>query len=204
MTGQQRVGRTGFPKSAGFAPADPDYWDMQSAHEAGHATLAVVLGERVDAVYARIGKRSPNGKFLAGFFTRHQSTDIKAKLLISAAGAAGELVLTGTWQTGNAQPDRELLNEEGFSNFDYCVTAAAELLDQNRPLLTAARDAIKARMCSLGNGSQQQMAPGDLLLVSGEEIEKMFRSMGARRANCSHLNIETAKLRAPECEANES
>jgi len=176
---------------------------MQSAHEAGHATLAVAVGETVDAVYARIGNQLANGGFLVGFFTRHHSANIRTRLLIASAGAAGELVLTGTWRAENALPDRELLFEEGFSNFDYCVTIAAELLRQNRSLLIAVRDAIKASMCRLGIVSQKRLSPGDLSLVSGEEIANVFRSMGSRRADSSQFDIAIARQRAPEHKANE-
>jgi hypothetical protein len=176
-----------------------DYLDMMSAHEAGHATLGITLGARVEAVYALLISRAPistqirvvyHTKF--GRFAR-LGLNLKDRILLTAGGAAGEFVLRGIWDQENAQVDRKQLEELEIWNFEYCVEQAIDRLSENRALLVAARDKIRLSMI---NFKQCKLARkgSHVILAMGSDIEKLFRDKGFS-VSSEALDLEIAKSR---------
>jgi hypothetical protein len=176
--------------------------DIMSAHEAGHATLGVTLGVRVEAVYALRGDTNPiTGNIRIRYLTRFgarakAALDLKSTILLTAAGAAGEVLLNGNWDQENVRQDRTDLEEIGAWNFDYCVEQAVHLLRENKVLLVAARDRIKA---SMSNFKQCQVTRKGayIILAKGSEIEKLFRNVGFS-VSPEVLDLDTARLRVAD------
>ena len=175
-----------LPADPLFSPASytVEFRDRMSAHEAGHATMGLALGARIEAIYARIHSKLPNGNFRLQYLTRFDSAgwlalDLRAKLLLTGGGAAGDLLLIGAWDEAQVNVDRHVLEEQGFFNFQYCAEQAIKLLEQNKPLLHAIREQLRTRMsdmkqCALAEGGSH------VVLVSSTEIDKLFGELGSR------------------------
>src|SRR5580704_4635088 len=160
-----------------------DFQDLMSAHEAGHATLGITLGTRIEAVYAQRGdKPNPvNGKIRLLYQTKfgapsRAGLNLKDIILFTAGGAAGEFLLNGKWEPDCVQVDRTQLEERDIWNFGYCVKLAIDLLRENQDLLTAIRNKIRASMSELKNCKVARRGT-HIILVKGSEIDKMFRMM---------------------------
>ena len=169
--------------------------DTMSAHEAGHATLGITLGARVEAVYA-IPSNLPNGKVRINYSTKFGALlkaglDLKDRILLTAGGAAGEFLLNGNWESENVERDRVDLEELGAWNLDYCVETAINLLRENMSLLTAVRDKIRM---SMSNFKQCKVARGGtrIILAKGSEIERLYRTVGFR-VRSSLLDLDIAR-----------
>lgn len=185
------------PPEVLFTPTGqtPEVRTIMSAHEAGHATVGLSLGAVIEAVYARIHSRLPNGNFRVQHLTRFSSVgwprlDTRAKVLIVAGGAAGEFLLNGKWDHAEVNVDRHVLRELGFSCFDYCAEQATALLVHNKRLLREVRDALTARMsdmrnCGLAKGGTH------VVLLSNQEISRMFGELG-RRIECPDFDLDKA------------
>ncbi|MGA9911598.1 MAG: hypothetical protein WBR17_03550 [Paraburkholderia sp.] len=189
--------RTMSPLSAPLPVTEDtiEFREMMSAHEAGHATVGVTLGARVEAVYAIYTAKLPNGDARLAYLTKFGSfekagLDLKDKILLVAGGAAGEFLLNGRWDHDCVEHDRMVLEELGFSNFDYCATQAIEVLRQNNPLLIEIRDRIYRSMTNLKDCTVARKS--HISLAKGSEIEKLFRALGFR-AISSSLDLETAR-----------
>ena len=170
-----------------------------SAHEAGHATLGITLGAKIEAVYARINHRLPDGNFRPLYMTRfgalgRAGLGLKDRVLLIAGGAAGEVLLMGEWDREEVRIDRSDLEKLGFMNFEYCVEQAIGLLRQNNPLLVAVREKIRESMLNL---RQCKLAKNKthIVLARGHEIDKLFWKLG-HRADSSDLDLDVAKLQA--------
>jgi hypothetical protein len=155
-----------------------------SAHEAGHATMGISLGARVEAVYAILSGKLPNGNVRLNYLTKFGALgkaglDLKDKILMTAGGAAGEVLLNGRWDEDCIQVDRRDLEDLGVSNFGYCVEQATELLRENNALLVAVRDKIRSRMSDLKHCKVTRNGT-HIVLAKGSEIEKLFRTHGFR------------------------
>jgi hypothetical protein len=188
--------RTLSPRSTEYTSK---FQDIMSAHEAGHATMGASLGARVEAVYALPGDKNPitgdvRIRYLTRFGARAKAVlALKGTILLTAAGAAGEVLLNGNWDKENVQQDRTDLEGIGVWNFDYCVEQAVHLLRENNGLLVAARDRIKA---SMSNFKQCQVTRNGthIILAKGSEIEKLFRTVGFS-VSSEALDLDTARLR---------
>jgi hypothetical protein len=160
-----------------------DYLDMMSAHEAGHATLGITLGARVEAVYALLIGRAPISTAIrVVYHTKfgrlgRLGLNLKDRILFTAGGAAGEFVFRGIWDPENAQVDRKQLEELEIWNFEYCVEQAIDRLSENKALLVAVRAKIRS---SMSNFKQCKLAKKGthVILATGAEIEKLFRDKG--------------------------
>jgi hypothetical protein len=167
-----------------FIPVEdsPEFKTTMSAHEAGHATMGITLGARVEAVYARILDRTPNGNFRLCYLTRFGSfreagLDLKDQILLIAGGAAGELVLNGAWDEKCVAIDQAEAKALGVSNFSHCISEGIKLLRENIVLLTAVRNHVKTSMldlkdCNLAKGNTH------IILAKGHEIERLYRAVG--------------------------
>jgi len=171
--------------------------DIMSAHEAGHATLGIALGARIEAIYA-LPIRLPNGLIRIRSFTRfgalsRAGVDLKGQILLTAGGAAGEFLLNGNWDFENVEVDSADLRQLGVWNFDYCRQTAISLLQRNIHLLNAARDKIRASMSNL---KQCKVARGGthIVLAKGSEIAKLFQSLGVH-VESSALDLDIARGR---------
>jgi len=175
-----------------------EFKETMSAHEAGHATLGVTLGARIEAVYAVRGSELPNGNYSVYYLTkfgdfRKAGLDLKDKILLTAGAAAGEMLLNGSWDEDCVKADRLDLEKVGIWNFEYCVQQAAQLLRENNALLVAVKDRIRASMSNLKQCRVTKKGT-HIILVKGSEIEKLFRALGFR-VSSSGLDLEIAKLR---------
>jgi hypothetical protein len=175
------------------------FQDTMSAHEAGHATLGITLGARIEAVYAIRGSKLPNGNYSIHYLTRfgalgRAGLDLKDRILMTAGAAAGEILLNGSSDEDCVKADRADLENLGVWNFEYCVQHATQLLRENEALLTAVRDRIRTSMSNL---RQCKVTRGGthIILVKGREIEKLFRTLGFR-VTSSTLDLEIARLGA--------
>lgn len=191
--------RTMSPVHAPLTPTDdtPEFRTTMSAHEAGHATLGVTLGARIEAVYAVISNRLPNGNFRLCYLTKFGRLErvglgLKDRILLTAAGAAGEVLLNGCWDNDCVARDRTDMKELGVSNFNYCVEHAIQLLQENASLLNAVRDKIMTSMCGLKNCKLRRNG-SHIILVKGSELERLYRALGFC-VSSSALDLETAKL----------
>jgi hypothetical protein len=171
--------------------------DTMSAHEAGHATLGITLGARVEAVYA-IPSNLPNGKVRINYSTKFGSPqkaglDLKDRILLTAGAAAGEFLLNGGWEPESVERDRADLEELGAWNFDYCVETAIRLLRENISLLTAVRDKIRT---SMFNFKQCKVARKGthIILAKGSEVERLYGTLGFRITS-SILDLDIARDR---------
>lgn len=187
------------------APPVAEYTDnfrnLTSAHEAGHATLAITLGARIEAVYARIDSRLANGNFRLRYMTRlgalgRAGLELRDKVLVIAGGGAGEALLLGRWHGEEVCCDRADLEALGFFNFEYCVARATELLEANRTLLVAVREKIDA---SVSNMKHCKLAKNKthVVLATGHQVEKLYNKLGFRINSCG-FDIELAKARLLE------
>jgi hypothetical protein len=177
--------------------------ETMSAHEAGHATMGITLGARIEAVYAIPGIKLPNGNVSIYYLTKFGSyeragLDFKAKALIVAGGGAGEFLLNGARDEECVKADRVDLEKVGVWNFEYCVQQATELLRENERLLKAVRDRIRT---SMSNFKQCRVTRKGthIILTKGSEIEKLFCALGFR-VSPSKLDLEIAKLSAAPSE----
>lgn len=186
------------PVHAPFSKSDytPQFIATMSAHEAGHATLGITLGARVEAVYAVISDKLPNGNFRLCYLTKfgalgRAGLGMRDQIVLTAGGGAGEILLNGSWDQECVARDRADLEELGFSNFDYCMEHAIRLLRENVALLTAIRDRISV---SLSNLKSCKLTKGGthIILAKGSEIEKLFRVLGFS-VSSSAFNLDTAK-----------
>ena len=181
-----------------------EFQDMMSAHEAGHATLGITLGARIEAVYAiRNDKPNPtNGKIRLLYQTKfggpiRAGLHLKDIALFTAGGAAGEFLLNGgKWDQECVQVDRTQLEERAVWNFSYCAKQAIGLLQENYELLVAVRNKIRSSMSDL---KQCKVARNGthIVLVKGSEIERLFHRMGFSVSSAT-LDLEIAKLREGE------
>jgi hypothetical protein len=101
----------------------PEFRTMMSSHEAGHATIGVALGARVEAVYALYLAQLPNGNARLAYLTKFGAfekagLDLKGRILLIAGGAAGEFLLRGSWDQDCVARDKSDLEQLGFMNFD--------------------------------------------------------------------------------------
>jgi hypothetical protein len=171
--------------------------DTMSAHEAGHATLGITLGARVEAVYAVLSTM-PNGKVRVHYVTRfgalgRAGLGLKEQILLTAGAAAGEFLLNGSWEPECVARDRTDLEELGVWNFDYCVETALQLLRQNTALLTAVRDKIRTSMVNFKQCKVTKKGT-HVVLAKGSEIEQLFSKLGYRvRSAALDLNIAKSK-----------
>jgi hypothetical protein len=190
--------RTMSPLNAPLPVTDntTEFQATMSSHEAGHATMGVTLGARVEAVYAVYSAKLPNGNARLAYLTKFGAFEkaglgLKDRILLIAGGAAGEFLLRGSWDFDCVARDKSDLGELGFLNFDYCAAQAVEVLRQNNPLLVAVKDRIQNSMANLKdckvtrNGSH-------FILAKGSEIEKLFRTLGFA-ASSSLLDLDTAR-----------
>jgi hypothetical protein len=176
-----------------------EFQDMMSAHEAGHATLGITLGARVEAVYAALISQAPaSTKIRVVYQTRfgrlaRLGLNVKDRILLTAGGAAGEFVLKGVWNRETFQVDRKQLEELEIWNFRYCIEQAIDRLSENSALLVAVRDKIRFSML---NFKQCKLAKkgSHVILATGAEIEKLFRSKGVSLSS-ETLDLEIAKSR---------
>jgi hypothetical protein len=181
-----------------------EFQDMMSAHEAGHATLGITLGARIEAVYAICNdKPNPaNGKIRLLYQTKfggpiRAGLHLKDIVLFTAGGAAGEFLLNGgKWDQECVQVDRTQLEERAIWNFDYCAKQAIDLLQENKALLVAVRNKIRSSMSNL---KQCRVARNGthIILVRGLEIQRLFRSMGFS-VSSDKLDLSVAKFRESE------
>jgi hypothetical protein len=182
----------------------PKFHDMMSAHEAGHATVGISLGARIEAVYAVLGARLANGNYSIYYLIKFGALgkaglELKERILLTSGAAAGEILLNGSWDEDCVKKDRADLEEIGIWNFRYCVDHATQLLEENRPLFKAVRDRIRASMSDL---KQCKTTRGGthIILMKGSEIENLFRKIGFRLSS-STFNLETARLKTPTDES---
>lgn len=174
------------------------FQDTMSAHEAGHATLGITLGARVEAVYAVPGGKLPNGNISMSYQTKFGSLaraglDLKDRILLTAGAAAAESLLNGIVDEECVKADRADLEQLGVWNFEYCVQQASRLLGENELLLATIRDRIRASMSNLKQCKVTRKGT-HIILVKGSDIEKLFRSLG-HRVSTSILDLEISKLR---------
>jgi hypothetical protein len=177
-------------------PLTADFWARMSAHEAGHAILGMSLGACIESVYARIGGRLPNGSFRVGYFTAFEGTDWsalgqKSQVLLTAGGAAGEVLLMGNWDEVEVNVDRYVLNKLGFPNFKYCAEQAIELLARNRPLLAITSEKLYKRMSNMRGCSFKKGSDSDIVLLSGTELNELFVKMGLA-VECADFDLGKA------------
>lgn len=177
----------------------PQFQDTMSAHEAGHATLGITLGAKVEAVYA-IPSNLPNGRVRIHYVTKfgarsNTGLHLSDRILLTAGAAAAEFLLNGSWEAENVDRDRTDLQGLGAWNFEYCVQTAIALLRENINLLTAIRDTIRS---SMANFRQCKVTRGGthIILARGSDIEKLYRRLGFRVAS-STLDLDIAKLKQP-------
>jgi hypothetical protein len=168
-----------------------------SAHEAGHATLGITLGARVEAVYAVLSTL-PNGMVRVLYLTKFGAPgkaglDLKDRILLTAGAAAGEFLLNGSWEQECVARDRTDLEELGVWNFDYCVETALQLLRQNNALLAAVRDKISMSLANFKDCKVTRKGT-HVILAKGSEIEKLFRKLGYR-VKSTDLDLHVARLR---------
>ena len=171
---------------------------LMSAHEAGHVTVGLALGARVEAVYAVIREKLPNGNFSICYLTKFGSLPkrglgLEEQILLTAGGAAGERMLNGTWDEKNAALDRKDLQSLGAVNFDYCVAHASRLLQQNDALLAAVRDKIKTQMSDLKNCKLTKKG-SHIILAKDSELQNLFRNLGIS-LDSSGFDLNIARLR---------
>lgn len=176
----------------------PEFQATMSAHEAGHATLGIALGARVEAVYAIISDRLPNGNFRLCYLTKFgalgkRGLGLKDRVLFTAGGGAGEFLLNGRWDHECVARDKTDLEELGVSNFDYCLDEAIRLLQENSTLLIAVRDKIRMSLSSL-KGCKLTKKGSHIILAKGSEIERLFRTLGSH-VNSSTLDLDIARMR---------
>lgn len=179
----------------------PEFHDTMSAHEAGHATLGIALGARVEAVYAIRGSKLPNGNYSVYYLTKfgalgRAGLDLKDKILLTAGAAAGEILLNGSFDEDNAKADKLDLEGLGIWNFEYCVQCATQLLQENTALLTTVRDKIRASMSNLRQ-CKTTRKDTHILLLKGAEIQKLFRDLGIRVSSAT-LDLKIARLGASD------
>jgi hypothetical protein len=175
----------------------PEYNELLSLHEAGHATIGTMLGIRIEAVYttfeytptgmARIRQHCKIGP------TSSKAMSVEDKVLLTAGGPAAELMMNGRWDADNGKVDRAQLQEIGIWNFEYCVDAAVERLQPNQNLLLAMRQQIKLSMenlkhCKLTRGGTH------IILLGGGEIKRLGRVLGSPVESGS-VRLEIAKRR---------
>jgi hypothetical protein len=177
------------------------FQETMSAHEAGHATIGITLGARIEAVYAIPGIKLPNGNVSVHYLTKfgayeRAGLDLKGQVLIAAGGGAGELLLNGTSDRDCVKADRVDLEKAGVSNFEYCLQQAANLLRENEGLLRAVRDRIRTSMSNFKRCKVTKKGT-HIILARGSEIEKLFRTLGYR-VSSSALDLDTARLRMPD------
>jgi hypothetical protein len=175
---------------------DESFRSMMSAHEAGHAAVGMILGARVEAVYAAVVTRLPNGNFRLVYLTKFGSLakrglGLKEQILLTAGGAAGEILLNGKSDNENIVRDKADLKAVGFTNFDYCVDHAIQLLGPNLTLLSSLRDRIKASLSNLKKCKLTKRCT-HIILAKGSEIEKLFAALGTR-TNPSNFSVEAAR-----------
>jgi hypothetical protein len=176
--------------------ATPEFQATMSAHEAGHATLGITLGARIEAVYAVISDKLLNGNFRLCYLTKFGSPekaglDLKDRILLIAGGGAGEVLLNGRWDRDCVARDRADAENLGVSNFDYCMEQAVQLLRENEALLIAIRDKIQARMSNLKDCKLTKKG-SHIILLKNSEIEKAFRALGYR-VSSSILDLGIAR-----------
>jgi len=157
--------------------------EVMSAHEAGHATVGVAIGARIEAVYAVIGVRLPGGNHSISYQTKFGSlrkagVDLEGQVLLTAGAAAAEILLNGSANPENTKADRADLEKVGVRNFEYCVSMAKEILVANNELLVGIRNLISSRMsdmrsCKLARGGSH------IVLAKGSEIEKLHKLLGS-------------------------
>jgi hypothetical protein len=170
---------------------------MMSSHEAGHATIGVTLGARIEAVYALYFAKLPDGNARLAYLTKFGAfekagLDLRDRILLIAGGAAGEFLLRGKWDHDCVARDKSDLEQLGFVNFDYCVAQAVEILRQNNSLLAAVKDRIQTSMTNL-KGCKVTRKGSHLILAKGSEIEKLFRTLGFA-ASSSFLDLDIARI----------
>lgn len=178
---------------------NPEFKATMSAHEAGHATLGITLGARIEAVYAQLCERSPDGNFRVCYLTRfgafrRAGLELEDEILITAGGAAGELLLNRTWDEKCVAVDRMQAAELGASNFSYCINEAIKLLRENIVLLTAIRDQIRMRLLNLKECKLTKRKT-HIVLAKGEEIERLYRAIGFR-VSSTNLKLADAGLKS--------
>ena len=190
--------RTMSPLNAPLPITDnsPEFQAMMSSHEAGHATMGVTLGARIEAVYAVYSAKLPNGTARLAYLTKFGAfekagLDLKGRILLIAGGAAGEFLLRGSWDQDCVARDKSDLEQLGFMNFDYCAAQAVEILRQNNSLLVAVKDRIQSSMTNLRNCKVTRKG-SHLILAKGSEIERLFRALGFA-ASSSFLDLDTAR-----------
>lgn len=176
--------RTMSPLRAPLTPAEfnPEFVTTMSAHEAGHATLGITLGARVEAVYAVITDRLPNGNYRLCYLTKFGSfarvgLGLKEMALITAGGAAGEMLLNGKIDPACVEIDKIDMEKLGVSNFDYCLEQATRLLGENSALLTETRKKISSSMSNLRSCKLTKKGT-HIILAKGPELERLFKRLG--------------------------
>lgn len=191
--------RTMSPQNAPLSKTDntPEFRAMMSSHEAGHATIGVTLGARVEAVYAVYSAKLPNGKARLAYLTKFGAfekagLDLKDRILLIAGGAAGEFLLRGSWDHDCVARDKSDLDALGFLNFDYCVAQAIEVLQQNNPLLVAVKDKIQSSMTNLKDCKITRKG-SHFILAKGSEIERLFRTLGFA-VSSSSVDLDSARI----------
>jgi hypothetical protein len=175
----------------------PEYKELLSLHEAGHATVGTMLGIRIEAVYTTF-EYTPSGMARIRQLCRigpqsSREMSLRDKILLIAGGPAAELMINGTWDPDNAKVDRAQLQEIGIWNFEYCVDAALDRVRANEPLLIAIRRRIKF---SMDNLKQCKVTRGGthIILAPGSEIEKFGRTIGCP-IESEQLDLGIARLR---------
>jgi hypothetical protein len=102
-------------------------------HESGHALVAALLSIPCDGISYQ--KDFDGGRFCAEFPGGHSAAVSKEECLVSAAGAAAELLVHPDRESEGAAIDREDFNESSALSFDEAMTEAhALLLKQKRKL----------------------------------------------------------------------
>ena len=95
-------------------------------HESGHAFVATRLGIPCDGIYFQIG--DDGGMFCAVFPGGSRSAVSKEDCLVSAAGAAAELVFYPNRESEGDNRDREDFGETSALSYDQAMIEARAIL----------------------------------------------------------------------------